>query len=600
MQTFTENASPEQGPPRLGQLQNLLRVKGASAAIIPRTDIHQGEYVASCDERLAWLTGFTGSAGFCVATRDKAAIFVDGRYRAQVRSQVDMDFFEPVDWPETSLADWLAENLPHGGDVSYDGWLHTADEIEKLRKRVEGKGIKFVCHGNLIDLIWAEKPDPPNGPVRIQPDNLAGESHKSKRERLAGELREAGHAAAAITLTDSIAWLLNIRGADIPRNPVVHAFAILHDNARVTLFVDHKKLTKEVIVHLGEDVDILPYSDFTSFPVKLEGTLRIDKSTAPERLPWLFSNMKSGRFEWGDDPCILNKARKNRVEISATREAHLRDGAAVCEFLTWFDNQPPGTITEIDVVKSLENCRRATNMLLDISFDTIAGSGPNGAMPHYRVTETSNRMLQDGELLVLDSGGQYEDGTTDITRTLPVGNVNEEERIAFTRVLQGMIAISRLRWPRGLTGRDLDAIARYPLWLADHDYNHGTGHGVGVALCVHEGPQRLSRKSEIPLEPGMIISNEPGFYKEGRYGIRTENLVVVNEAIPLEGATSTDKLCFKTLNFVPIDRRLVVREMLSADERNWLDKYHSDCLKKMEHRLSESARKWLNRATSPV
>ena len=600
-QSFTETSTPEQGPPRLAKLQEYLKKEQIDCFLVPRADMHQGEYVAPNDERLAWLTGFTGSAGFCAVLHDKAGVFVDGRYRAQVRAQVDTDHFTPVNWPETSLAGWLKENLPNGGQVCYDRLLHTSDEIDKLETALKDCNFALQGSDNMIDYLWPDRFEAPAGPVVVYPDHLAGETHASKRARLAKDLREAGQTGAIITLPDSIAWLLNIRGADIPRNPVPHAFAVLHDDATVTLFIDDQKLSDEVRAHLGTGVTILPYDAFYRGMeyLAMKPPLRVDKSTAPQDIEAMML-CHNTPFEWGQDPCIMAKACKNNAEIAATREAHLRDGAAVCEFLAWFDKQRPGTISEIDVITHLETCRQDTGMLLEISFDTIAGSGPHGALPHYRVSESSNRILQDGDLLVLDGGGQYLDGTTDITRTLSVGAVGEDERAAFTRVLQGMIAMSRVRWPAGLAGRDLDVIARYPLWLADQDYNHGTGHGVGVYLCVHEGPQRLSRVSDVPLKPGMIVSNEPGYYREGAFGIRIENLVVVQKADALPSGDQGGKLCFETLNFVPIDRRLIIGDMMSPAEIAWLNAYHAMCRKVISPRLGTGATQWLIDATRPL
>jgi Xaa-Pro aminopeptidase len=600
-QSFTESTDPTQGPPRLAKLRDHMRTQNIDAYLIPRADIHQGEYVAPPDERLAWITGFTGSAGFCAVLQDVAGVFVDGRYRTQVRAQVDLDHFTPVNWPEVKLSEWLKQQLPKGGRIHYNGWLHTAAEIETLRKELDGQNFELHCTDDLIDHLWPDRFQAPIGPLRIYPEHLAGESHADKRARLARELAQAGQTGAVLTLPDSIAWLLNIRGSDIPRNPVPHAFAVLHSDATVTLFIDARKLSDETRAHLGKEVKILPYEAFHKGLQFLEMAppLRLDKSSVPDRVPELLT--QSGKaFDWGQDPCILPKACKNSAEIAATRAAHLRDAAAMCEFLAWYDQQPPGLITEIDVITRLEACRAATGKLLDISFDTIAGAGPHGALPHYRVSEASNRTLQPGDLLVLDSGGQYEDGTTDITRTLPVGEVDEDARAAYTRVLQGMIAMSRIRWPKGLAGRDLDVVARYPLWLADLDYAHGTGHGVGVNLCVHEGPQRLSRVSDVALEPGMIVSNEPGYYREGAFGIRIENLLVVQPAEPLPGGDQLNKLCFETLNFVPINTALIQADMLSEPERDWLNSYHADCRAKIADRLSQQARDWLQKATSPL
>ncbi|MEI4232282.1 aminopeptidase P family protein [Roseovarius sp. D22-M7] len=595
-QSFSETARPEQGPPRLAKLREAMAEAGLAGFLVPRADAHQGEYVAACDARLAWLTGFTGSAGFCAVLVEAAGIFVDSRYRVQVKAQVDCDHFTPVDWPETRLGTWLAAHLPAGGTVGFDPWLYTPEQIETVRADLYKSAIRLVPSLNLVDRVWTERPAPPQGAITPWPDRLAGMTHGQKRAQLAETLRAAEQRAAVITLADSLAWLLNVRGTDIPRNPVPQGFAILHDDGHAALFTDPAKLHGETRAHLGDAVTVAPSDAFGPALDGLSGPVRLDKASVPL---WVVQRVEAAGIShhWGEDPCIRPKARKTEAEIAATRTAHLRDGAAVCEFLAWFADQAPGTITEIDVVTQLEACRAATGELRDISFDTIAGSGPHGALPHYRVSETSNRTLTDGDLLVLDSGGQYLDGTTDVTRTLPVGDPGAAEREAFTRVLQGMIAISRLRFPKGLAGRDLEAIARYPLWLADLDYGHGTGHGVGVYSCVHEGPQRLSRTSTVPLDPGMILSNEPGYYREGAFGIRIENLVVVEAATPLPGGDKGDRLTFETLTYVPIDRRLIDTDMLSAPERDWLDRYHAACRERLTPLLSPHARDWLERAT---
>lgn len=595
-QSFTQSARPDQGPPRLKALRRAMAEAGLAGWLVPRADAHQGEYVAACDDRLAWLTGFTGSAGFCAALADVAGVFTDGRYRVQVRDQVDTAHFTPVDWPETRLGPWLKEHLPQGGAVGFDPWLYTPEQITALTEAFAATAIELKPHANLIDAIWPDRPAPPQGKITPWPDSLAGASHAEKRAALAEILRKAGQSSAVITLTDSIAWLFNIRGGDIPRNPVAQGFAILHDTGHATFFTDPAKLDAAARAHFGAEVTLAPSDAFEAALASLVGPVRLDRATVPLRAVQVVDSANIAH-QWGTDPCILPKARKTPAEITATRAAHLRDGAAMCEFLAWFDDQIPGTLTEIDVVRRLEACRAATGQLLDISFDTIAGSGPNGALPHYRVTEASNRRLLDGDLLVLDSGGQYLDGTTDITRTLPVGTPGTEERAAFTRVLQGMIAISRLRFPRGLAGRDLDAIARFPLWLADQDYAHGTGHGVGVHLCVHEGPQRLSRLSDVPFEPGMILSNEPGYYREGAFGIRIENLIVVTEVPALPGGDGVTQLGFDTLTYTPIDTRVIDPILLSKPERDWLNTYHSACRDKIGPLLSNPARLWLDKVT---
>ncbi|MGL4281571.1 MAG: aminopeptidase P family protein [Albidovulum sp.] len=600
-QTFETETRPEQGPPRLAALRVELSKAGLDGFLVPRADAHQGEYVAPADQRLAWLTGFTGSAGFCIALPSIAGVFIDGRYRTQVKEEVDLATYTPVPWPETKPAQWLKEHLPGGGRVGFDPWLHTAKEIGDLEAALRDTGITLAPSENLVDRIWPDRPAAPNGRVSIQPLEFAGETAASKCARLADELKAAGQSAAILTLPDSISWLLNIRGSDIERNPVVQAFAILHDSARVTLFIAPEKLSEEVRAHLGPDVTIRPPSAFAPALRTLKGPVRVDPATAPIEITRELTEAGIA-VAAGADPCILPKARKNPAEIAGMRAAHLKDAGAMVEFLAWFDGEAPkGGLTEIDVVGKLEGFRRATNALKEISFETICGSGPNGAVIHYRVTRETNRPLRQGEIVVIDSGGQYQDGTTDITRTVSVGPVNPEAKAAFTRVLQGMIAVSRLRWPRGVTGGHLDSVARYPLWLAGQDYDHGTGHGVGCYLSVHEGPQRLSRVSDVPLEPGMVLSNEPGYYREGAFGIRIENLVLVEAAPDLPGADAHRRMLgFETLTWVPIDRRLIDASLLSPAERAWLDSYHAAVLEKVAPRVSDRARIWLLQATVPL
>ncbi len=597
-QTFDSHASPDQGPPRLAALRERLAAAGLAGFIVPRSDVHQGEYVAARDERLQWLTGFTGSAGFCIVLPDVAGVFIDGRYRTQVKAQVDLGVFTPVPWPEVKPGEWVKEKLA-AGVVGFDPWLHTADEVERLQKAVEGTGVTVSSVSeNPVDAIWPDQPAAPRGKAFVHPVELAGEAHEAKRVRLAEGLRKAGQTAAVITLPDSLCWLLNIRGADVPKNPVLHGFAVLQDDGSVDLFVEPGKLDDAVRAHLGDAVKVHPIEGFSTALQGLSGPVRVDKTTAPLAVSDI---LKTAAVEvvWGDDPCRLPKACKNAAEIAATREAHLRDGAAMVEFLRWLDEaSPSGGLTEISVVQSLEGFRRATNALHDISFDTICGAGPNGAIMHYRVTEETNRPVQQNELLLVDSGAQYLDGTTDITRTIAIGDPGQEARECYTRVLQGLIAISRVRFPKGLPGRDIDALARFNLWVAGQDYDHGTGHGVGAFLSVHEGPQRISRVSEVPLEPGMILSNEPGYYREGAFGIRLENLIVVGEAPAL--GDNRAQMSFETLTFVPFDRRLILREELSPGETRWLDAYHAEVLEKLGSRVSGATLTWLTHACAPI
>jgi len=587
-------ASPEQGPPRLAALREQLSAAGLDGFLIPRADAHQGEYVAARDERLAWLTGFTGSAGFCAVLRDTAGVFIDGRYRTQVKEQV-ADVFTPVPWPEVSLSDWLRDSLPNGGVIGFDPWLHTVAQIEQAEAGLERSGVTLRASANLVDAIWADQPAPPMEPAKSHPLEFAGESAADKCARLAKDLRAAGHTGAVITLPDSIMWLLNLRGADIPRNPIAHGFAVLCADGTVDLFMEPSKL-EGLEAHLGKTVRLHKPADFLDHLKAHDGALLLDKGSVPVCVAEAVQ-----KPVFGDEPCALPKACKNAAEIEGSVEAHLRDGAAVCETLAWLDAQPAGSLRETDVVTKLEAARRQDNALQDISFETISGTGPNGAIMHYRVTTQTDSVLENGHLLVLDSGGQYLDGTTDITRTIAIGDVGSEEKQAFTRVLQGMIAMTMLRWPQGLAGRDIECVGRLPLWAAGQDFNHGLGHGVGAYLSVHEGPQRLAKSGTVPLQKGMILSNEPGYYREGAFGIRIENLLVVQDAPALEGADpERTMLGWQTLTYVPIDRRLIVTEMLSPVERDWLNMYHAQVAEKIGPRLGDATRAWLEAATAPI
>ena len=599
-QSFSQETSPENGAARLAALRRVMLAEGLAAYIVPQTDAHQGEYLAPRDERLAWLTGFTGSAGFAIVLNELAGVFIDGRYRVQVRAEVDLAVYTPVHWPEIKPADWLIEHLPDGGRVGFDPWLHSQKQFAELETALEHHGITLWPTKNLVDAIWPDQPGPAQAAAAVQPIEAAGEASADKRARLAEGLRKAGHKAAVLTLTDSVAWLCNIRGADIAHNPVVQAFAVLHDTGALTLFTAAEKFSPDMMLHLGPDVRLRPFGAFAPALRGLLGPVRVDPASAPRQVV-LELNEAGVEVAFADDPCVLPKACKNPVELAGARAAHLRDGAAMVEFLAWLEREAPkGGLTEIDVVRRLEGFRAATNALREIAFDTICGAGAHGAIVHYRVTEASNAPVRSGEILLVDSGGQYADGTTDITRTLPIGPVRPDARAPYTRVLQGVIALSRLRFPKGLAGRDIEAVARVPLWLAGQDYDHGTGHGVGSYLCVHEGPARLSRLSEVPLAPGMILSNEPGYYREGAFGIRIENLMAVIEAPALAGADARAMLAFETLTLVPIDTRLILPDLLTAAERDWLNTYHARVLAEVGPRVSPEAAAWLVQACAPV
>lgn len=595
-QTFEVSSQPKQGPPRLKALRAVMAQQGFAAWLTPRADAHQGEYVADCDARLSWLTGFTGSAGFAVCLQDQAGVFVDGRYRVQVRSEVDTDVFTPVDWPETSLSDWLIGALPEGGKVGFDPWLHTITQMQELRKAFANGALEMTASDNLVDQIWTDRPAPPAEAFTARPDALAGESHADKRARIAGALRDAGQNCAVFSSPDSIAWLLNIRGSDIPFNPVPLAFAVLHDTGAVELFCLPGKASA-IAAHLGPEVTAHDLAGFAAALGALTGTVRLDPATAPEQ----FRLLINADIAENPDPVLLPKARKNAAELAGMRAAHLRDGAAMTRFLAWLaEEAPKGGLTEIDVVKALEGFRRQTNLLLDVSFETISGAGEHGAIVHYRVNEQTNSPVRAGELLLVDSGGQYNDGTTDITRTMAIGPAPQGAAQDYTRVLQGMIAISRARFPKGVTGGHLDALARFPLWCAGMDYDHGTGHGVGAYLCVHEGPQGISRRSNVPLEPGMVLSNEPGHYRPGKWGIRIENLIAVHIATPIEGGDDREMQAFETLTWVPFERALIDTALLSQPERDWVNDYHGQTLTKIAPLVNGSALAWLTSACAPL
>lgn len=595
-QRFDDPAGGGDHAARLTALRAKMREQQLAAFIVPRADAHQGEYVADADARLAWLTGFTGSAGFAIITQEQAGVFIDGRYRVQVRAQIDLRHFTPISWPETRPSEWLREALPQGGRVGFDPWLHTRKEIATMEAALAEHTIALIAvETNPVDAIWPDRPAPPVGAARIHDEALAGESAAQKRSRLAAELKAAGQAAAFLSLPDSISWLLNIRGSDLPKNPVVQAFAVLSDSGDLALFADPAKFDDSLRAHLGNQVSILPPESLSAALTDLEGPVRLDPGSAPEAAFRILEDAGTNVVP-GPDPAVLPKARKNAAEMAGMRAAHHRDGLAMVRLLAWLDAQDPATLTEIDVVRQLEDLRREAG-ILDISFDTIMGAGPNGAIVHYRVTEATNRHLAEGDLLLIDSGGQYADGTTDITRTVALGQARGDAVAPFTAVLRGMIALSRARFPKGVAGAHLDALARQFLWVEGMDFDHGTGHGVGAALCVHEGPVRISRVSDMALEAGMILSNEPGYYREGSFGIRIENLVAVTEA---EAEPGRRMLGFETLTLCPIDRRLIDLQALSRDERDWIDRYHAQVREALMPDLQEAERSWLTAATAPL
>jgi Xaa-Pro aminopeptidase len=603
-QSFETSGDPSQGPARLALLRAELARRGLDGFLVPLADEHQGEYIPASARRLEWLTGFAGSAGVCVVLADRAAIFVDGRYTLQVRTQVDTGAFEPHHLVEDPPHTWLKGAVRPGQRIAYDPWLHTAAEVERFAKALGEAGASFVpADGNPLDAVWADRPAPPIGAVSLYPEALAGESSAAKLARLAKAVAEAGAAAAVVTQPDSIAWALNIRGADVSHTPLPLSFAILRAEGRPTLFIDGRKLSNSVRDALSAVADV-------EGPGALEPALQalgrsgakvlVDRATAAARVASLVAEA-GGTVVDGRDPVVMPKALKNAAELAGTREAHRRDGAAMARFLAWFDREAPaGGLDEISAAAALEGFRAETGALRDISFDTISGAGPNGAIVHYRVTTETNRPIRPGELYLIDSGAQYEDGTTDITRTLAVGEPTPEMRDRFTRVLKGHIRIATAVFPKGTNGAHIDILARQALWDAGLDFDHGTGHGVGVFLSVHEGPQRISKLANVAFEPGMILSNEPGFYRTGAYGIRIENLVVVTPPAEIPGG-ERPMMSFETITLAPIDRRLVETSLLLPAERAWLDAYHARVWAEIGPRLIDPAdRAWLEAATRPL
>jgi Xaa-Pro aminopeptidase len=598
-QFFDDTTSPSQGPARIAKLRAEMTRRGFDGFIVPRADEHQGEYVPKSAERLAWLTGFTGSAGTAVILLEKAALVVDGRYTVQAAEQVDTSVITPVQLAEMSPEDWIAENLPEAGTFAYDPWLHTSDSLRRLEKAVARAGGKLApVDLNLVDVIWIDRPAPPEEPVRPHPLAYAGEDAASKLERVRRKMAESKLDALVISDPHNLAWAFNLRGGDVGHTPLPLGYAILPKEGPASLFFNPAKVTNEAGDAVGSLAEFVPIAHFQGALDALGhkgGRIRIDSATGAVALIRRIEEA-GGTVDVGADPIALMKAVKNKAEVAGSRDAHLRDGVAVARFLAWLDREAPrSNLTEIDAVEALEAFRVETGALKNISFPSISGAGPNAALPHYRVTRSSNRPLETNQIFLIDSGAQYEDGTTDITRTIVVGEPTAEMKDRFTRVLQGHISIARAVFPKGTTGAQIDAFARKPLWEAGLDFDHGTGHGIGSYLSVHEGPQRIAKTGHTPLEAGMMLSNEPGFYKPGAYGIRIENLILV-EPRTISGS-DREMLGFETLTFSPIDLRLVEPALMTTDEIAWLNAYHAAVREKIGPSLDAETRAWLEDAT---
>ncbi|CAH1657868.1 Xaa-Pro aminopeptidase [Hyphomicrobiales bacterium] len=600
-QSFDKPTSASTGGPRLKALREELVRRGVDGFVVPRADQHQGEYVPPSDDRLAWLTSFSGSAGYAVVLADAAAVLVDGRYTLQVRDEIDLDAFTPVALVETSMESWIEANLKAGGRLGYDPWLHTVPQAERLAAAVGAAGGELVAlASNPLDAVWSDRPAPPASPVVVHPMEFAGEATGAKVAAVQEALVKARVGGLVISDPHNLAWLFNIRGGDVTHTPLVLAYAFLPAQGHAIVFIDPARIDEEVRAHLAAVADIAAPSTFPEALAAIAAggaPVRLDVATGAMALKQAIEQ-GGGKADIGADPITRLKAVKNTIEQQGSRSAHRRDGVAMARFLAWFAREAPGgELTEIAAVEALEEFRRQTNALMDVSFPTIAGAGPNAAMPHYRVTRASDRKIEPGIFLV-DSGGQYRDGTTDITRTVSVGDVTDEMRDRFTRVLKGHIAIATAIFPKGTSGAQLDALARLSLWQAGTDFDHGTGHGVGSYLSVHEGPQRLSKLGTVPLESGMILSNEPGYYKEGAYGIRIENLILVE---PREMAGGErPMLGFETLSFTPIDRALIDPSLMTEDEIAWLDAYHADVLAHIGPLVDGETLLWLQEATRPL
>ncbi|WP_135210985.1 aminopeptidase P family protein [Vitreimonas flagellata] len=601
-QTYDDPGGPALGRKHLPRLRKALKAAGLDGFIVPHEDEWQNEYVPPAYDRLAWTTGFTGSAGAAVVLADEAAVFVDGRYTLQVRAQVDGALFAYRDLVDGGVPAYLRERAPKGAKIGYDPKLHSPDSLDRIRAAADAAGAELVpVTQNPIDTIWDDRPPIPMAKVEPHAETYSGESAASKRQRLGEGLSKEGADAVVLTSPASLAWLFNIRGGDVARTPLPLGEALLRADGTADLFIADEKVSPELKQWLGNQVAVKPSNELQPTLAALGGKkVKLDPSSASA---WYFEELKSAGAEIvrGQDPVVLPRACKNAAEVEGSRQAHIRDGAAVSRYLHWLatDGQT-GKVQEIEACERLEAFRADTGALKDLSFDSISGAGPNGAIVHYRVTKKTNRKLGRGSLFLIDSGGQYLDGTTDITRTVAIGRPTKEMKDRFTRVLKGHIALARVRFPKGTTGHQLDALARMSLWEAGLDYDHGTGHGVGVYLGVHEGPHRIAKfVNTQPLEPGMIVSNEPGYYKTGAYGIRIENLQVVTPAADIDGG-ERPMLGFETLTLAPIARELIVKQMLTKEELAWLNAYHATVWEKIGPQLDGEAKAWLEAATKPL
>ena len=600
-QTFDQKTTPAQGAPHVKALRAELKARGLDGFVVPRTDEHQNEYVPPSSERLAWLTGFSGSWGTAIVLHDLAAIFVDGRYTVQVREQVDAAAFTPEHLIDNPPENWLEKHLKSGQKLGFDPWLHTQDGVKKLEKACAKVGAILVpVDTNPIDTVWKDRPSVPLAQVVLHRPAYAGEDANDKLKRIQAKLAAQGADAVVLTDAHAVAWAFNIRGGDVGHTPLPLGFAIIPREGKAELFMDGRKFSNTVRSAVSDLAEIAEPAALDRALQKLgtsRAKVKFDAASASNRLVAMVESA-GGTPEVGTDFIALMKAVKNSAEIAGSRAAHARDGAAMTKFLAWFDREAISEkLTEIDATIALEGFRRETGVLKDVSFPSIAGAGPNAALPHYKVSTDSNRRIEKG-IFLIDSGAQYEDGTTDITRTIVVGPATAEMKDRFTRVLKGHIAIDIAVFPKGVSGAQLDTFARKALWDVGLDFDHGTGHGIGSYLSVHEGPQRIAKTGVTPLEPGMMLSNEPGFYKAGQWGIRIENLILV-EKRDIPGA-EREMYGFETLSFAPIDLNLVEPALLTTEERAWLNAYHAKTRAIVGPLVDAETMKWLEKATREV
>ncbi|MBX8826192.1 aminopeptidase P family protein [Ochrobactrum sp. SFR4] len=605
-QNFEVSSNPATGAPRVAKLREELNRLQLDGFLVPRADEHQGEYVPLRAQRLGWLTGFTGSAGAALILKTKAYVFVDGRYTLQVRTQTDPAVFDIESLVDNPPATWLEKNGKRLV-IGFDPWLHTIAETRALKTALEAQGGKLVpVQDNLVDLVWTDQPAAPLEPVTIQPLQYAGQEPRAKLNLLSEAVAASGAGATILTDPSSVAWAFNIRGRDVSNTPLPLSFVLIAADGQHILFIDKRKLPIETEAYLTQLTRIVAPNQMESTLAQLAGegtSFMLDSALAAEKLRMIITQA-NGTVVEGTDPARLPRAMKNKAELDGSRAAHERDGVAMVKFFSWLDSQPAGSVDEISAAQQLETSRRTVGEMFqkpleDLSFDSISCAGSDGAIIHYRVNTDTNRTLKDGELYLIDSGAQYRDGTTDITRTVAIGEVSAFEKKTFTLVLKGVIALSRLRFPVGTRGQDIDAFARAALWQHGYDYAHGTGHGVGSYLAVHEGPQSISKRGAQELKTGMILSNEPGYYRPGEFGIRIENLIIVKEPKAIDGGDIAMHE-FETLTFCPIDRRLIDVSLLNTDELTWLNDYHAQTRDKLLPHCSEDEKNWLIAATEAL